>query len=398
VILGGVELVGDDGPARDVVVSASRIARVTEACAADRSRDGPRVELPGALVFPGLINSHDHLEFNLYPPLGHAHYGDYVEWGEDIHRRDRDLIARIERVPRRDRLRWGALKNLLCGVTTVAQHGDAPGDVRGLNVGIPRATWIHSVRQGRRWRWKLNTLVDGSPYVVHVGEGTSLGARREIDQLLRWNLFRRPLVAVHAIAMRADQAARFRAVVWCPVSNEFLYGVTADVASLAPRTMVLFGTDSTLSADWNLWSHLRHARALAVLDDRALFDAVTQTAARAWERPDIGAIRAGLTADVVVAKKKGHAAATNRWDGFFAVEPEDILLVLRGGAVVLADASVDLPFPAGPSSVLRIGGREKRVAEDVPDLLARIEACGVESNLPIAPGTLLSSDGDPSME
>ena len=379
-ILGGVELVGDDGPARDVVISGSRIARVTEACRADPPRDGPRVELAGTLAFPGLINSHDHLEFNLYPPLAHARYGDYVEWGEDIHRRDRDLVARIERVPRGDRLRWGALKNLLCGATTVAQHGDARDDVRGLNVGIPRATSIHSVRQGRRWRWKLNAPVDRSPYVVHAGEGTSLAARREIDQLLRWNLFRRPLVAVHAIAMCADQAASFRAVVWCPVSNEFLYGATADIAALAQRTTVLFGTDSTLSGDWNLWNHLRRARALGALDDGALFDAVTRSAARAWGRPDIGAIGAGFSADVVVAQKKVHP----RWDAFFAVEPEDILLVLRNGAIVLADASLDLPFPAGPSSVLRIGGREKRVAEDLPGLLARIEGCGVESNLPVA--------------
>jgi cytosine/adenosine deaminase-related metal-dependent hydrolase len=385
-ILGGVELVGDDGPARDVVISGARIARVTEAHGADPSHDGPRVELAGTLAFPGLVNSHDHLEFNLYPPLGHAHYGDYVEWGEDIHRRDRDVIARIERVPRGDRLRWGALKNLLCGVTTVAQHGDARADVRGLNVGVPRATSIHSVRQGRRWRWKLNGLFDRSPYVVHAGEGTSLAARREIDQLLRWNLFRRPLVAVHAIAMSARQAAFFRAVVWCPVSNEFLYGATADIASLAPRTTVLFGTDSTLSGDWNLWNHLRRARALGFLDDGALFDAVTRAAARAWGRPDLGAIGAGLTADVVVARKK----VPHRWDAFFAVEPEDILLVLRGGAVVLADTCVDLPFPAGPSSVLRIGGREKRVAQDVPGLLARIEACGVASNLPVAPSSAVA--------
>ena len=247
-------------------------------------------------------------------------------------------------------------------------------------IGIARGTSIHSVRQGGRWRWRLNAPVDRSPYVVHVGEGTSPAARRETGQLLRWNLLRRPLIAVHAIAMRPDQAARFRAVVWCPVSNEFLYGATADIAALRLRTTVLFGTDSTLSADWSLWSHLRRARALGALDDGALFEAVTRSAAGVWGRPELGAIAAGQAGDVVVARKKGH----DRWDAFFAVDPEDVLLVLRGGVVALADTSIDVPFPAGPSSVIRIGDREKRVAEDVPGLLARLEEYGVASNLPIA--------------
>jgi cytosine/adenosine deaminase-related metal-dependent hydrolase len=378
VILSGVELVGDDGPARDVVVSGTAIAGVVEAGAADPARDGPRLDLAGTIAFPGLVNSHDHLEFNLYPALRHRRYGDYVEWGSDIHLRDRDLIASIERVPRSDRLRWGALKNLLCGVTTVAHHGEPHDEPRSLPVRIVRATSIHSVRQGRRWRWRLNAPVDRSPYVIHVGEGTSPAARREIDELLRWDLLRRSLVGVHAIAMRAEQAARFRAVVWCPLSNELLYGATADIAALSQRTTVLFGTDSTLTGAWNFWTHLRRARVLGALGDGALFDAVTHAAARAWGLPDGGAIAAGLEADVVVARKKSHT----RWDAFYAVDPGDILLVLRGGAVLLADVSIDVPFPAGPSSIVRVGEREKRVAEDVPALLARLREYGVASNLP----------------
>jgi hypothetical protein len=39
-----------------------------------------------AVVFPGLINSHDHLDFNLFPQLGHHIYHNYTEWGDHIHR------------------------------------------------------------------------------------------------------------------------------------------------------------------------------------------------------------------------------------------------------------------------------------------------------------------------
>jgi|GEM_PF-4212352 len=33
----------------------------------------------GSLVFPGLINSHDHLDFNSFPLLGNRIYNNYTE-------------------------------------------------------------------------------------------------------------------------------------------------------------------------------------------------------------------------------------------------------------------------------------------------------------------------------
>ena len=35
---------------------------------------GPTIDLQDYLILPGLINSHDHLEFNLFPRLGHGPY------------------------------------------------------------------------------------------------------------------------------------------------------------------------------------------------------------------------------------------------------------------------------------------------------------------------------------
>jgi cytosine/adenosine deaminase-related metal-dependent hydrolase len=358
-------------------VSGPRITRVGDASRGP-SHDGLRLDFEEAIAFPGLINSHDHLEFDVYPALGHKVYRDHREWGDDIQRRDRDVISSLQRVPKSLRLRWGALKNLICGVTAVAHHGDLRDDLRALPIATLAGTSIHSVH-APRWRWRLNAPLGDSPYVFHVGEGTTSGARREIDELIRWNLFRKPLIGVHAIAMTSAQAHAFQAIVWCPLSNEFLYGATADVLALKGSTTVLFGTDSTLSADWNIWTHLRRARDLHVLDDRELFSAVTRTAAIAWGRPHMGRVAPGSAADLVVARQR----TPDPWDAFFAVNPEDILLVLREGAVVLCDTSLDGITMSPPSSVVRIGVSTKRVATDAVRLLACMRDYGARSNLPI---------------
>ncbi len=378
-IIRDVEIVGGDLDPQEIIVSGAAIARVGEPSRGHRSCDGPLFDFGTAIAFPGLVNSHDHLEFNLHPALGHGQYGDYIEWGQDISRNDGAVISSLQRMPKHHRLRWGALKNLLCGVTTVAHHGARGDELRSLPLGTVSATSIHSVGAAPRWRWRLNAPLGPSPYVFHIAEGTSRRARLEVDALIRWNMFRKPLIGVHAIAMSAEQAARFHAVVWCPVSNEFLYGATADIAALKRRTTILFGTDSTLSAEWDIWNHLRRARALGLLDDRELFAALTRNAAMAWDRRDTGCIAPGQIADVVVARKR----ARDRWDAFFSVTPEDILLVLRNGQVVLCDRSVDAIADRQDGSVVRIGSTAKWVAEDVSEILARMRHHGVASNLPV---------------
>jgi cytosine/adenosine deaminase-related metal-dependent hydrolase len=376
VILRGPELVGDGKGPQDISISGPSIGRIGRY---ERSRDDVLVEFDGAIAFPALINSHDHLEFNLYPLLGHKKYSDYLEWGDDIHRRDRDLISSMQRVPKTLRLRWGALKNIVCGVTTVAHHGAMADDIGTLLVRTVPGTSIHSVGAVPHWRLRLNAPFGREPYVVHIGEGTSTRAQREIQTLLRWNVFRKPLVGVHAIAMTPLQAERFRALVWCPVSNEFLYGATADIAALKRRTTILFGTDATLTGDWNIWNHLRYARACNVLEDRELFDAITSRAAAFWRLPGLGRLAAGQVADVVIARKK----TADPWEAFFAIDPEDILLVLRSGSVVLCDTSIgDVRIPR-PCSLLRVGASSKLIADDALGTVGSLRGYGVEPNLPI---------------
>ncbi len=42
------------------------------------------VNVDGYLILPGLINAHDHLEFNLFPRLGRGPYPNSEAWARDI--------------------------------------------------------------------------------------------------------------------------------------------------------------------------------------------------------------------------------------------------------------------------------------------------------------------------
>ncbi len=289
-------------------------------------------------------------------------------------------IARVESLPWSLRFRWGALKNLLCGVTTVAHHGAGvsalPGSLSPVNLVV--GTAVHSVRLDPHWRRHVLSPTAQAPLVFHLGEGVNDESRREIEAVIRWNLWRRRIVAVHGIAMTEDQAPRFDAVVWCPVSNELLFGATANVAALKRKTRILFGTDSTLTGGWNIWQHLRRAREIGGLDDRELFDAVTTAAARTWGDAG-GQLDAGHRADLVVARMK-HPGA---WDSFYAIDPEDLLLVIGAGRVLVADDTVENVAQLGLPYAIRLGSSIKRVAEDLSPMLKEIQGRGLLANLPL---------------
>src|SRR6266567_8406320 len=120
-------------------------ARQAKACP---TKAGSDLDLAGHLVMPGLINAHDHLEFNLFPQLGQGTYANAGEWARDIYHPDRSPIREHLRVAKPVRLWWGALKNLLSGVTTVCHHN--PYEPEIFNADFPirvvrRFAWAHSL-------------------------------------------------------------------------------------------------------------------------------------------------------------------------------------------------------------------------------------------------------------
>src|ERR1700743_1872333 len=123
---------------------------------AQPSTDNAQIDFNGALVFPGLINSHDHLDFNLFPLMGNKIYRNYTEWGRDIHANNTAVMRAVLQVPQEPRPFWGLYKNLLNGFTTVVNHGDRLTTDNSLIDVFQECHCLHSVGFERNWIWKLN--------------------------------------------------------------------------------------------------------------------------------------------------------------------------------------------------------------------------------------------------
>ena len=74
-----------------------------------------------------------------------------------------------------------------------------------------KAQNLHSVGFEKNWKWKLNNPFQvNRDCVIHTGEGTGQNSSDEIDSLIKYNLLKRKLVAVHGVAMNSEQAAHFK--------------------------------------------------------------------------------------------------------------------------------------------------------------------------------------------
>jgi cytosine/adenosine deaminase-related metal-dependent hydrolase len=338
------------------------------------SHDRFTIHFKYALVLPGLINSHDHLDFNCFQPLGEHIYQNYTEWGTEIHQVFKSNIQAVLNIPQNLRTTWGIYKNLLSGVTSVVHHGPVLPITNPLINVLQNMQNLHSTAFENNWKWKLNNpLQKNRPVVIHTGEGTDQQSKNEIDDLIKFNLIGRRLIGIHGVAMNPEQARKFKALVWCPESNKLLLDKQPDIKKLKKSTDIVFGTDSTLTGDWNFWHHLRFARSLRLTTEEELFEMSTKTPAALWNI-NSGMIKTGMKADLVVINKEGGAIT---WEHVFETNPEDILLIIQKGKIRLFDQSLLFQLQShidisGYSKVI-IGDSEKYVEGDLPALAEKIK-------------------------
>jgi cytosine/adenosine deaminase-related metal-dependent hydrolase len=314
---------------------------------------------PGELR-PGLINAHDHLYRNHFPRLGSPPYPNAYAWAADLQARCGDVIAPVSAIPRRDTLLFGALKNLVAGVTTVVHHDRwQPDFCDEFPLRVAHVRVAHSLRLERNLAHPRggNGAPQNAPFCIHLAEGTDAQSAVEIAEADRLGLFEEPLIPVHLVG--ADEAGieiLQRAgvpFVWCPSSNLFLFGRTAPRELVGSGLPVLLGSDSLLTAAGTLLDELRVARALGYVADGSLEDAVGVTAARSL----------GLAAPTLDPPGAADLVFLSR--PLFDARACDVALVLVGGVPRFGDRRFAGLFErcAVPTETLVVGGVEKLVVE-----------------------------------
>ena len=381
-ILNNLYLIGNGDEKKSITINNSIIQSI---CRENKvkTNNEKTIDFDNAIVFPGLINSHDHLGFNLFPSLAGKTYNNYIEWGEDIHRVNKKQIDSILQIPIQLRYKWGIYKNLISGVTAVLQHGRILNDDQKEIIDVYNGGKIfHSVRLEKYLKLRIN-LPGFEQIVIHAGEGVDNSSVKEIKTLIKWNLFKKELIGVHAVALKKEDAANFKAIVWCPVSNYFLFNKTAAIDELKNETKILFGTDSAVSAEGNIWEHLRFARKLKLLEDKELFNSLTSAPAEVWDLKSFGEVKENFSADLVVAKNKFN----NGLESFFSLNPEDIIMILKKGKIVLWDESIkdQLNFSGDElklfTSIILSGGK-KYISGDLKNLVNSIHQYNNEIKFP----------------
>jgi len=336
------------------------------------------IDLSGYLLLPGLINAHDHLEFSLFPNIGNGPYQNSTEWAAEIHRTHASLINRHRGVPKAVRLWWGAIRNLLCGVTTVCHHNPLTKELLDPNFPVrvlSKFGWAHSLSLDPNLVHNFDHTPPGLPFVLHAAEGIDSRSEQEIFDLERMQVLNERTVLVHGLALNRKTASllnqRRSSLVICPTSNEFLFHRIPTSALIRSLNTVVLGSDSPLTSAGDLLDEVSFAHDKIGLDANTLYEMVTVKSSQVLRlRKGEGHLRPNSTADFVAVRDMGVSPAKT----VAQLVCEQVELVIISGRVQLASPFLYHRLPdvlKQGMEPLEIDGRRRWIRAPVDSLLAQ---------------------------
>jgi cytosine/adenosine deaminase-related metal-dependent hydrolase len=251
-----------------VYVQNRRIVDIREANAAAPAGfppDAPRVDT-GGVIYPGLIDLHNHLPYNILPLWNPpARFDNRDQWrARREYRRDvsepMDTLTASGPDILKAIIRYIEVKLLMGGVTSgqgmrsrFGGNQFYQGMVRNFEVSddpVLRAADSRVLDVDADGAADFGRALDrGRVIFYHLSEGLDARARQHYTVLEQNGLLRSNLVGIHSLALRAAQFRRLAtaktSVVWSPLSNSILYGSTIN-----PKTLVDSGVRFGLGSDW----------------------------------------------------------------------------------------------------------------------------------------------------
>jgi 5-methylthioadenosine/S-adenosylhomocysteine deaminase len=351
----------------------------------------------GGVIYPGLIDLHNHLAYNYrslwFAPRA-APYATRDQWprasnyGAEI---TRPTVA-LGTAAAKAVLKFAEAKAVVGGVTSIQ---GSPGLSRPYEGWLVRNIEHETFGTGKDviYQSVLNLdpeslapygkhMHEGSAFIYHLAEGTDRKLVREFDDLVTAGCLQPRLLAIHATALSSTEFKRWAkskqagAIVWSPFSNLWLYRGTTDVvAARQAGLLVCLGADWGPSGSKNvlgelkvadLWNRTHLDRALS---DQELCEMATANAgdalARAWGQR-VGRIKEGLAADLVVM-------SANRQDPYrnlIESTERHVRLVLVGGKAVFGNGSLMKAAKATSPEPISVAGVRRTISmlePTVPD-------------------------------
>ncbi|MDX1994467.1 MAG: hypothetical protein SF029_18940 [bacterium] len=323
--------------------------------------DALEIDFEGYTIFPGLINAHDHLELNHYPRTKFREvYNNAHEWGEDVNARlNEPPFKQLRAYPLEDRLFIGGLKNLLCGATTVAQHGpphkylfrpDFPVRV------LEKYGWAHSLHFNtdeevvRSYR----ATPKHWPWFIHLAEGTDEIAAGEYQRLKALGCLGLNTIPVHGVGLTKYDVIDSGAIagkyfthhgsqlpiVICPTTNVYLLSRSGH-PGMGFHTMPLLGSDSRLTAEGDLLHELQFVSTHYENAKSTILSATTTHFRWQWQLKDaVIKMRPDHCSDFLLISTSDDPETK-----LCTSRRKDIALVIRDGIPQIGDPELMAKFP-----------------------------------------------------
>ncbi|MFN7921863.1 MAG: amidohydrolase family protein [Bryobacteraceae bacterium] len=370
-----------------------------------RFRGAPVIET-GGTIYPGLIELHNHLPYNVLPlwnvPKKFVHRGQWTGIGEYkklVSQPMAVLAKKVEGGPPAI-VRYVECKCLMGGVTTSQgiRLMPAPG-IERFHKGVVRnaeepddeslakaATRVADVDARSAETFLAQLKRAKGACLLHLSEGLGPLAREHFlalripGPLEKWAITP-ALAGIHCAGLEPEDFAKMAelggSMIWSPFSNLLLYGGTAKIgAAREAGVTIAVGSDWSPSGSKNLLGELKVARLVnqelnAGLRDLDLVAMATRNPAKILGWTAAGSIEAGKVADLlVIGKATGDAYETL----LRAAETDVSLVAVRG---VARYGKRELMNALGPlSEEVTVGGQPRAFQltdEQVDPLVAGVK-------------------------
>jgi len=347
--------------------------------------EGATVLCSEDLIFPALIDTHNHVSYNILSRWEHdGIFENRYEWQKDkSYKAFKEPYGALKGSFKCAMDIWGELRAAFGGAASLQGSTSrvcTRGFVRNIEesysnfLDLPgfreRVTSIDSLSNEDAVKIGAG-LGDGSvqAFLVHLAEGIDDESRDELATLKGHGLLKPGTAVIHGTALNPGQLSELAdagvSLIWSPRSNIDLYGQTTDIpTALNLGINVALAPDWTLSGSRNMLRELKCAKYIsdhyfgqAISDEELVYMATVQAAAALRVESRIGSLAPGLLADILVIEGNPE----NPFAALVGASEFDISLLTVGGRAIFGSPEMMAPIEGRDCEKVNICGFDKRV-------------------------------------